>query len=112
MITKQNFCEVTLRLSTASESRTKTYDAPCRVQNYLRISANNVESSPTTLKGGTNGITVVLSFGMDMKTIPVRKFINSGENFFDKLTLSAIIEATKRPEAKLCLEFTLHPLSI
>ena len=29
MITKQNFCEVTLRLSTASESRTKTYDAPC-----------------------------------------------------------------------------------
>ena len=31
MITKQNFCEVTLRLSIASESRTKTYGAPCIV---------------------------------------------------------------------------------
>ena len=37
MITKQNFCEVTLRLSTASESRTKTYDAPCRIMNQAQI---------------------------------------------------------------------------
>ena len=83
-----------------------------RTQTYFRISANNVDSGPTTLKGGTNGITVALSLGIDIKIIPVRKFINSGENFLDKPTLSAITEATKRPEAKLCLEFTLQLLSI
>ena len=64
------------------------------------------------MKGGTNGITVFLSLGIAMKTIPVRKFINSGENFFDKLILSAKIEATKSPEARLFLEFTLEVLKI
>ena len=32
--------------------------------------------------------------------------------FFDKLILSAKIEATKRPEARLFLEFTLELLKI
>ena len=79
---------------------------------YFRISANNVDSGPTTLNGGTNGITVFLSLGIAIKTIPDRKFISSGENFLDKLILSAITEATKRPEAKLCRVLTLDALRI
>ena len=43
MIIKQNFCEVTLRLCTASESSTKTYDAPCRVSNKRVVGMNMLD---------------------------------------------------------------------
>jgi hypothetical protein len=64
-----------------------------------------VDSLPTTLKGGTNGITFFICFlGTLINMTPLRKLSNSGENFLDKVTLSVIIEAIKSPEAKFALE--------
>ena len=47
MITKKNFCEVTLRLSTASESSTKTLAAPCSVtKNIIKGICKTTKSIP------------------------------------------------------------------
>ena len=39
---KQKFCEVTLRLNRGSESRTKTYDAPCILMFLAKIKGHKV----------------------------------------------------------------------
>ena len=57
-------------------------------------------------------MTVDLSLGIPITKIPVKKFINSGENFLDKLKLSVKVEATKIPEARLFLEKGLAVLKI
>ena len=46
---------------------------------------------------------VDLSLGIAITKTPERKFINSGENFLDKLKLSVKVEATKIPDARLFL---------
>ena len=71
---------------------------------YFNISANNVDSEPTTLKGGTYGITVDLSLDIAINMIPVKKFINSGEYFLDRRKLSIKIDDMKIPDARAFLE--------
>ena len=82
------------------------------IWSYFKRSANKVDSDPTTLKGGTYEITVALSFGIAINIIPVKKFINSGENFLERLKLSTKMDAIKTPEAMAFLENGLAVLSI
>ena len=86
-----------------SQALTSHFESFWSIVNYLRTSASKVVSAPTVLKGGTWGMTVDLSLGIAITRIPVKKFINSGENFLDKLKLSVKVEATKIPEARLFL---------
>ena len=53
----------------------------------LKVSQRSVDSFPTTLNGGTKGITVSASLGVLKKTIPTKKLSSSGENLLDKVAL-------------------------
>ena len=89
-----------------------SFNFPGEISPLENVSQNKVLSLPIGLNGGTcfRNISLggsVLFSGVEIFTIPHRKFSNSGENRFERDKASINIVAIKNPDARDDVEFAL-----